>query len=143
MTVKINTRKWDALKKTADAVGRREVRVGIFDPEEAGIAKLHEFGAPNADILERPFLRPAIKSRAVKRLQRRLAELLFAGRISAADALKQLGEGARDAVQQRIAQGTKMPKLDPDTVKQKGHSKKLIDTGRLLSAIAFRIVGRR
>lgn len=143
MTVRINTKRWQKLHRSAIELGKREVRVGVFDSTEAKIAMVHEFGAPSAGIPQRSFMRSALRGRGLKRLAQRIAKMFLEGKIDETRALTMLGEGATEAMKLRIAKPPgKWPRLDPDTVRVKGHARKLIDTGKLIASIAFRIVGR-
>jgi hypothetical protein len=67
-----------------------------------------------------------------------IASAAVTGRISRDKALRQTGEQAKAAVIAQIDHGTP-PALAPDTIKAKGSSRTLIDTGRLRASIDVEI----
>lgn len=146
MTVKIDTRPWQIIRKMVDRLGKREVRVGIFDGRNAKIGAVHEFGAPSAGIPERSFMRAALAARAadLKALQERLVSRMLNGRMKEDTALMHIGVFARDAMKNHIVEQKGFVPLAVETVRRKGKRKNkiLIDTGQLLASIVFRIVGR-
>lgn len=105
------------------------------------IGATHEFGAGN--VPERSFLRVTVDEHRAK-YQKYLAngyrrEILEIAKTGAAGAehraLKRLGLMVEGDIKKRIAAGIKPP-LHPRTIKKKGSSKPLIDTGALRASIA-------
>lgn len=147
MTVKINTKPWQTLRRVVDRLGARTVQVGVFDGRSAKIAVVHEFGAPSAGIPERSFMRAALVDRAedLKQLQAKLVARILNGKMKEDTALMHLGVWARDAMKNHIVEQKGFAPLAPATARRKGKRKNkiLIDTGQLINSIVFRIVGRR
>jgi len=151
MTVKIDTRPWQVLRKLVDRLGARQVQVGMFDGRNAKIAAVHEFGAPSANIPERSFMRAALAARAadLKALQERLVSRMLNGKMKEDTALMHMGVWARDAMKNHIVENKGFALLSPDYAKRKRRrsrgrkNKILVDTGQLLASIVFRIVGRK
>lgn len=125
----------------------RAVNVGIPEgPKEedgtpvAMIAAVHEYGSPTQGIPERPFLRVAVQRNRLKyvRLNRINLVKMLRGQMDADQALGQLGEMAKGDVQVEIRNGEFTP-LKPATIKRKGSSRPLIDTGQMVQSIAWEL----
>ena len=127
--------------------GKPRVKIGVLgggdhgpDLTNAELATIHEFGAPRAGIPERSFLRGTFdaKNREWQKFAEKLLKAIAAGRIDADQALGLLGERAVADVRKTIRNGIDPP-LKAATVRRKGSSKPLIDTGRLLQSISWSI----
>lgn len=125
----------------------RVVNVGVPEGkrEEDGtpvamIAAVHEFGSPSQGIPERPFLRVAVQRNRQKyvRLNRINLVKMLRGQATVDQALGQLGEMAKGDVQVEIRNGDFTP-LKPATIKRKGSSRPLIDTGQMVQSIAWEL----
>ena len=125
----------------------RVVNVGVPEGkrEEDGtpvamIAAVHEFGSPSQGIPERPFLRVAVQRNRQKyvRLNRINLVKMLRGQATVDQALRQLGEMAKGDVQTEIRSGDFAP-LKPATIKRKGSSRPLIDTGQMVQSIAWEL----
>lgn len=125
----------------------RVVNVGVPEGkrEEDGtpvamIAAVHEFGSPSQGIPERPFLRVAVQRNRQKyvRLNRINLVKMLRGQATVEQALGQLGEMAKGDVQTEIRSGNFAP-LKPATIKRKGSSRPLIDTGQMVQSIAWEL----
>lgn len=125
----------------------RVVNVGVPEGkrEEDGtpvamIAAVHEFGSPSQGIPERPFLRVAVQRNRQKyvRLNRINLVKMLRGQAAVEQALGQLGEMAKGDVQTEIRSGDFAP-LKPATIKRKGSSRPLIDTGQMVQSIAWEL----
>ena len=123
----------------------RVVNVGVPEGkrEEDGtpvamIAAVHEFGSPSHGIPERPFLRVAVEKNRVKyvRLNRINLVKMLRGQMGMEQALGQLGEMAKGDVQSEIRNGDFVP-LKAATIRRKGSSKPLIDTGQMVQSISW------
>jgi hypothetical protein len=137
---------FDALKKLAGD-SNRVVNVGVGpgkrEPDGTPLAMIgavHEFGAPEQGIPERPWLRPAITDNREKYTALNRANLarLMTGEMTFDAALGQLGLMAQGFARQQIQNGAYAP-LKPATIKRKGSSKPLIDTGNFLQSITYSI----
>jgi len=125
--------------------GHDKVYIGVpvgAAPEENGtpmavVAAAHEFGAPSRGIPERSFLRVSLTMNAEKyvNFNRALMPRIINGQIGFEQALGLLGEMAKGDVQRFIATNTYQ--LKPATIKRKGSSKALIDTGNMRQSITW------
>lgn len=106
----------------------------------AMVAAVHEYGSPSQGIPERPFLRVAVQKNRIKyvRLNRINLVKMLRGQMSIEQALGQLGEMAKGDVQTEIRSGDFAP-LKPATIKRKGSSRPLIDTGQMVQSIAWEL----
>lgn len=102
-----------------------------------------EFGSENGRIPERSFLRSTMRRKAPehRRLIQQLARSVHRGDRDPEDALALLGMTAADNVQQTIQDGVPPPNA-PSTVRRKGSSHTLIDTGHLIQSITYQRVRR-
>lgn len=104
------------------------------------IASIHEFGAPAANIPARSFLRGWFDERQTE-IQATLKQEIGAamqGKRPLPVACERAALRLEGSVKQRIAQNIPPP-LAPATVKRKGSSVALIDTGQLRNAIRARV----
>jgi hypothetical protein len=126
---KIITKKAEYKEKTVNS-----------DIDVAFIGAVHEFGAPNAGIPERPWLRPGVRSGSaeMQRLNRVNLIKMLRGQLNPAVALRQLGAMAQGFVQKHIRSGDFTP-LKPATIAAKGSSKPLIDTGQMVQSVTFEV----
>lgn len=123
---------------TGELVEGEEIRL-------AHLAAVHEFGTlihhPNGaeiPIPERSFLRAGIRrnKEKYKRLNRANLLKVLKGELTLEQALGQLGEVAKGDVQVEITDGSFAP-LKPATIKRKGSSKPLIDSGQLRQGVQW------
>jgi len=98
------------------------------------IATIHEFGLGNNP--ERSFIRATFDEN--QELIYRLAQLVVDGKLTREQALNQLGLRFQAQVIDRINSNIPPP-LAPATIKRKGSSLALVDTGQLKSSITYRI----
>jgi len=129
------------------ASDKRRVLVGVpkGKAEEDGtsiamIAVVHEFGSPERGIPERSFLRAGILGALpnLVRLNEANIKKIANGGFTALTALNQLGVMAAGAVQRQIVEGDYAPNA-PATIKAKGSSKPLLDSGQLRQSITYQI----
>ena len=142
------------LARARQLAGGEIVKVGVLDdrPKRKAaskrgeklslleVAAVHEFGAPAAGIPQRSFIRATIDAHApeIVELQATLAAQVVAGKLTARAALDMIGAKVAAMCQSRIAEGI-APALKPATVRRKGSSKPLVDTGQLRSSITWRV----
>lgn len=146
--LKIDDRKFRALRGRLDELRDVVVKIGVFGSGEGDlvtVAAVHEFGSPKQNIPERSFLRRTFHqererfAKAIGAASRRIVD----GRITPELAFKALGELASVAVKNTIARGPHIPPpLAKVTIKRKKSRRPLVDTGRLLGSITWK-VGRR
>lgn len=109
------------------------------------VGAVNEFGSDDGDIPERSFLRSAMRrfKRQHNALIVKLAKAVTSGNQSPEIALGQLGTVAASHVQDQIRDTTSPPNA-PSTIKAKGSSHPLIDTGHLIQSITWqRIKGKK
>ena len=141
-TVTADGRKFQKMLKE---LAEKEVRVGFQHgkaTEEDGsdicdIAAWNELGTVH--IPARPFLRMSVDDNASKIksfLQEKKKDLVRG--ISAEQVLKEIGIFQKDLIQEKITDGSFAPNA-ASTVKKKGSSKPLIDTGRMRQSVNYEI----
>ena len=131
--------------------GRKRVRVGVLadapkeGAEDSGlslleVAAVHEFGAPEAGIPQRSFIRATVDARAgdIEKVQKAVAARALSGAITPDQALDQIGAKVASFMQATINNGI-APALAEETVERKGSSKPLVDTGQLKSSITWQV----
>lgn len=127
--------------------GPSYVRVGLPDTPHwqadltiAQLGMIHEFGAPSVNIPERPFLYPAIREGAneIQRLSGSLLKQVQNESITKEVALEKLGLKGVGLVQQYIRHGDFEP-LKEATIRRKGSSKPLIDSGQMMQSVTYSI----
>lgn len=156
----ISSKTFSELRRRADLNGV-EVRVGLpagkkhkdkkkakgkgtAKPEEptpiALIGMVHEFGSQKVGIPERPWLRPGIRSGTPEYVALNRVNLIriLRGELAPRTALALLGAMAVGKVQRFIRQGFFQP-LSESTVKGKGSSAPLIDTGQMIQSVVFEV----
>jgi hypothetical protein len=106
----------------------------------ASVGAVHEFGLGNAP--ERSFVRAAIDENesTIQRRTKQLAKAIILGRHTQKSALEVLGVWLKGVMVKRINAGIE-PELKEATVKRKGSSKPLVDTGQLKGSIDFEVKG--
>jgi hypothetical protein len=143
---------WNAMKRRAKQAVDSNIVVGIFGekadaphPEGSGlkvgeIGAVHEFGAPEANIPERSFIRTTvdISQEEIKRIQHRVADKYFMGKLQLAQALNQIGLFVQGKIRSRISAGIPPPNA-PSTIARKGSSKPLIDKGHLRASVDYEV----
>ena len=140
---------FDELKKRLVGDGK-VVHVGVPEGKKepdgtsvAMIAAVHEYGSPDQGIPERPFLRVAIQKNRLKyvRLNRINLVKMMHGQMGMEQALGQLGKMAKGDVQAEIKSGDFTP-LKEATIKRKGSSRPLIDTGQMVQSMQWELGGK-
>lgn len=149
VTANINTSAWDRLIRRFAGIGTRRVGVGIFGDEElAVIAASHEYGArvmrdgqQVGSIPERSYIRSTLREREgdLARVMRRIGAGWMAGTMTVEQGLGLLGLYTANAVKAKIRSNIPPP-LAARTIARKGSSKALVDTGRLINSITWKII---
>lgn len=130
-------------------MGRSFVKIGVLSnagsyPANQGsmnlaeVATAHEFGT--GKIPERPFMRQAFDTgnKKISDFIKNERDKIYQGASTTDESLHKLGVLHQGQVQETIATGEFAP-LAPSTIKRKGSSKPLIDTGRLRQSINFEV----
>jgi hypothetical protein len=122
------------------ADGKEPHAGGQFGETVADIANIHEFGAPG--IPQRSFLRAWFDENQAKTKEatKRMAQSVLKGKRTRKQAVNILAQSFVGQIQRRIAVGIPPPN-SPLTIKLKGSSKPLIDTGQLRTSITYAIDG--
>lgn len=131
--------------KMLEELAEKEVRIGFQHGEaqdENGvdicdIAAFNELGT--SKIPSRPFLRDSVDNNEAKInsfLQKRTQDI--ANGASAEKILKQIGVFQKGLVQEEIVNGSFVPNSEA-TIRRKGSSKPLIDTGRMRQSVNYQI----
>lgn len=150
----VDKRKWKTLRAKLEAAEKAHVKVGILASKggaaqhdaESGlticqVGAFNEYGTKT--IPERPFLRSTFlkKDAELGRVTAKLAKGFIEGRVSLARALDTLGLWGATAVKKTITTGKGVPPANAaSTIKSKGSSRPLVDTGRMLGAISWEVV---
>ena len=102
----------------------------------AQIAAIHEFGLPSRGIPERSMVRETLRinDKKYREAARKIGLGITAGKMDQRRGLDLLGVMIKGDIQQRIAAGI-APGLKPATIRRKGSSKPLIDTGQMRASI--------
>lgn len=135
---------WDAVRKTIDRARERDVKVGVQSEsggELVNVATWNEYGTHT--IPARSFVRAAIDQGAAD-IGKHAAELggqVLDGKLSTETALGRLGLSAARKIQEQIRSNVPPPNA-PSTVRAKGSSKTLINTGQLRQSIRHKVVNR-
>lgn len=150
---KLDMRGLRKLAQQVGQLGQQRVKVGVLASSGgrqrrgsitmAELATIHEFGSPAANVPERSFIRrtfTAKESEVTAMITRLLGAVVNKG-MSASRALELLGAFAAAEVKKTITEGVSPPNA-PSTVAKKGSSRPLIDTGRLLGSIQYKVVRR-
>ena len=154
--VRLDDRALRRLQKRLEASGNAHVKVGVLGSkggnaphDSSGIslvelAAIHEFGSPAAGIPERSFIRRTFieKRRELEEVITKLARGVVAGKLDMRRALDILGAWASAEVKKTVTAGAHIPPpLKPATIERKGSDRPLIDTGRLIGAVTWEVVG--
>lgn len=146
----IDPKKYQALIRRFAQLAGHSVMVGIpegkngrTDEDEigsAGILAVHEFGAPEQGIPERSVVRRSIRENLGKyrKLNEQNLRKVVRGDMSVDQALGLLGAVAAGDVQLTIRNADLAP-LKPETIRRKGSSKPLIDTGQMIQSVTFEV----
>jgi phage gpG-like protein len=161
LNVKVVDRGWNAIKERVERLrgGAAVLKVGVQGPLGAAnhqdarltvaqIATIHEFGkvihqprmGRTIVIPQRSFLRATIDehANAIARRNVLLMQGYMLGKFEFGPALELLGQYVVGVIKQRIANGIAPPN-SPWTIRAKGSSKPLIDTGQLRNSITYQV----
>ncbi len=137
------------LEAALDRIARKlrrggTVRVGFLEgatyPDGTSVplvAAINEFGAPSRGQPPRPFFRRMIAAKSGE-WPKAIEDLLKANEYDAARTLALMGEGIKGQLQQSIVDLVDPP-LSPSTVRGKGSTKPLIDSGVMLASISYEV----
>lgn len=149
VTVRDRDMGWKKLRRILNNPLRQHVEIGVRGEDgsrNAGgisnvqIATIHEFGAPEANIPERSFIRSTVDTHIAvyAKLTKTLSRKVYTLKMPLPIALGLLGVKVAADMQRQIRNGIS-PALKQATVDRKGSSKPLIDTGQLVQAITSKV----
>lgn len=137
------------MKKTQELKKKPYVKIGILesagkhkdsDFTVAEVGMVHEFGGK--DIPQRSFIRSThdeIKDMVFEKMKHVKIDVLLR-RTTVFKALSLVGLMVQRAIQKKITDGdSTWEPLKPETIKKKGSSKPLIDTGQLRASIRYEV----
>lgn len=134
--------------KTLKETQRLGILVGFF-PEAhypdgtpvAYVAAIHEFGYPQGNIPARSFFRPTVAQKQVEWGSQVAGAIRGAlrGSVALPEAFELIGGQAAGDVSRTISKITEPP-LAPETVRRKGSSKPLVDTGLLIQSVNHKVI---
>ena len=139
----------DKLRAALDKIARKlksggTVRVGFLEgatypdgTSVALVAAINEFGAPSRGQPPRPFFRRMIAAKQGE-WPAAIEAGLKANDYDVARTLAQAGEGIAGQLRQSIVDLVDPP-LAASTIKAKGSSKPLVDTGHMLNSVEFEV----
>ncbi len=140
---------WEAIKRELERAKGREVAVGILqgsvDSEGASIAEYatyNEFGTD--DVPSRPFMAMSFDENKadIEADFNRQGKAMVEGKRTANEALTVIGQKHAARVQNTITGRDITPKLADSTIKAKGSTKTLVDTGAMTNAVQIELRGR-
>lgn len=151
-----NRGRWNALVRRLSNLSRYHTEVGfplsgkVEEPSRVGsgheparsmvdlafIASVHEYGTRDGRVPARPFFRPALDGNreAISEIQDVALARVVRGTCTVKEGLALVGEKACSLIRKQI-RALKWPPLKPTTIKRKGSSKLLIDTGQLINSV--------
>ena len=134
----------DALRNIASRLNKGALQVGFMEnarypdgTQVAMIAAIQEFGAPRAGIPPRPFFRSMIAAKSLE-WPEAIAIQLKKTKYDVDLTLERVGLAISEQLKQSI-RDTNAPPLAFATIRRKGHSKPLIDTGLMLRSATYRV----
>lgn len=106
----------------------------------AYVATIHEFGTPNNRPPMRPFMRPAVADHGREWIDQlgQGAKMCLTTGADPAGVLEAVALGAAGNVAEKI-QAVMAPALAEVTVKRKGFSKPLVDTGQMIQSVTGKV----
>ncbi len=140
-------RGWKRLGRVIRLSGRPSVTAGIHGADKGrsegainnvGLAAIHEFGAPQANVPERSFIRSTVDDKLPvwRRLLTKLGGSIYALELPVEQALNVVGLRMASDIQRTINKGRpEWDDLKPRTIARKASAKALIDTRELLRSV--------
>lgn len=138
---------WKEIQKELGKLKNMGVKAGITEGTATadGGANIAEYAVYNEEgtknIPSRPFIRSWVDNNQpqINRMLESAFNSVASGKRTAEDALKRVGEFAASGIKKNIATGDFVPD-SAATVKRKGSSRPLIDTGTMRNAVSYEVV---
>jgi len=136
---------WDAIQRSLKKLNNSFVDSGLWgegdDPKQnmAYLGLIHEFGVMSRKIPQRSFVRTAfdINLKSTQATIKRLYDLLSMAKVGVDSMLEQIGKKMKKDMRKRIESQQFVP-LRPATIRRKGKSTILIETGKMYNSIQFK-----
>ena len=128
-------------KKKSTSRKRKLSRTKTASLTTAEIGFVHEFGSTDGTIPERSFIRSSLTGKSRKELlalSKKLLKKIADGSMEQKQALGLLGAAGADIISQKIVT-LRSPANKAATIKAKGSSNPLVDTGQLKNSITWRL----
>lgn len=123
----------------ANGKGREKNEDGITMLE---LAAIHEFGSPKAGIPERSFIRRTMRDKRdeLGRVCANVAKKYIFGEVTLERGLNQLGAIAAGMIKSTVTSGAHIPPPNAaSTIKAKGSDRPLVDTGRMIGSVTWKV----
>lgn len=141
---------WNEIKKELAKFKKMGVKVGVTSDKAtakdgtniAEYAAYNEEGTKN--IPSRPFIRSWVDNNQeqINKVMDSALNGVVAGKRTAEDAMKRIGEFGASGIKKNIVSGG-FEQNKASTIKRKGSSKPLIDTGAMRNAISYEVVKKK
>ena len=137
---------WKDIKKNLKELSRLAVKIGILEGSKTKDgADIAEYAAYNEEgtknIPSRPFIRSWVDSNGEKlrHFMDSAYSHVVSGKWTARDAFERLGQTVQSGIKKNIVSGGFKPNSD-STVKRKGSSTPLVDSGDMRNAVNYKVV---
>jgi len=141
---------WKQLMRNLKHIDKATVHVGVLAGEGASeggfdlvaLAATQEYGSSDGHTPSRPFLRMTFQGppQWLVDTTKKLAKPVIEGKLDIERALGLLGAVAVTKVRETVTNGAGVPPENaPSTIAKKGSSRPLVDTGRMLNAVSWRV----
>lgn len=142
MAVIDNRATWDRIK--AAIMRMPTVDVGVLDPDVAVYAAVHEYGSSDGKTPARRWLTKGVEDNgmAVQSSMAATATAILDQRVSKVKAVDNLGADVADIVRAHVNSANFPPPLKVETILRKGHAKQMVDSGRMMQSITYRVNGK-
>ncbi len=138
---------WQEIQRELAELKKIGVKVGITEANNTSEdgANIAEYAAYNEEgtehIPSRPFIRSWVDNNQeqINKVMDSAFNRIVKGQWTAEDAMKRIGEFGASGIKKNIAKGSFEPNAE-STIKRKGSSRPLIDTGTLRNSIRYEVV---
>lgn len=103
------------------------------------VASVHEFGSPSRNIPSRPFFRSTLFiNKNYKDLRFKTFAQIARGKVTPSVGLGRLGDVVKNDIVESII-NIQSPALKEETIKKKGSTNPLVDTGHLKQSVTYKV----
>lgn len=141
---------WQEIQRELAKLKKIGVKVGITEENntsESG-ANIAEYAAYNEEgtenIPSRPFIRSWVDNNKeqINKMMDSAFNHIVSGQWTAEDAMKRIGEFGASGIRKNIAKGSFEPNAE-STIKRKGSSRPLIDSGDMRRAVSYEVTKKK